>query len=183
MSHGSKLQQGDPAEPASPATGLAALVESDARRLAARIATGAGAKEARKRARAALNRAFAAPADLDTPGWVEVIAEVAAALRELGDGAVDATLPIGRVWVRRPLPERVMRPLVATRLTAQGSRIYDRCNPRLALSEARVEWFETRCNVESPARLRPVRAPEAKREPLSGSEFEFLHKRGKSPFS
>lgn len=165
------------------AVGLAALVESDARRLAGLVAAGGGSKEARKRARGAMGRAFAADPALDAAGWVAVIAELAGALRELGDGALDAARPIGQVWVRKPMPERLMRPRVAWRLTAQGSAIYDRCNPRLALSEDRIAWFEVRCNVESPGRLRPVRPSEAKREPLSGSEFEFLHKRGKSPFS
>lgn len=172
-----------PTEADAPRHALAVLVESDARRLATLISQGGGSREVRKRARGALNRAFAADPTLDALGWVEVLQGLAEALRELGDGALDATLPVGQVWVRKPMPERLMRPRVAWRLTAQGTAIYDRCNPRLALSEARIEWFEVRCNVQSPGRLRPVRPSEAKREPLSGSEFEFLHKRGKSPFS
>ncbi len=141
---------------------------------------GAGAVDAAPKEASAAQKEAATSADMQT--LLALVGECERLLRQL-EGPFAGVRPLRRVQVRRPLPERLRPPRVASRLQAQGSAVVARCTPQLALSEARLDWFEARTKAESPGMIRPVRASDATREPAAGVEFELLRKKGRSPFS
>ena len=179
------------------------VMAADAEAIAALLRAKRGDKAIRRRARVALAQAFAmidlgaqgtaspdacaAPEDDGRAGVADALPaarELEAVRRNLGDGAQPAVRPLREVWVRSPYPVRVMPLIYDLQRQRLVASLAARCELPMALSEARITWMETRCNIEQPGvvrQVRPADSPGAER--LLGSELELIRKRGRSRFS
>ena len=191
---------------------LLEAVADDAARLASLLRDRRGDRGWRQRARAALARAFAVveagrghesdassppespPPDLEAaqPSPAGSVASAAGVLRELEtvrQGLGDPLLPpvrrLADVRVQRPLPERRQIGRAAARVEALVGRIVARATLPTALDEARVAWFEARCETAAPGLLRPMgrAASGPSGERLSAGELELIRKRRGPPMS
>ena len=180
----------------SDAQSLARLLRDDAEAVAGLLRQRRGDREQRREARALLAASFAlmpAPSGEDpdaTPTAPDPEALLAAALamartrRALGDDARSSAWPIGKLWIRAPMPQRLLTLVFVAQRERLVAAIEQKLDVPLALSEARIAWAEARCNVEQPGVVREVRtadSPESER--LLASELELLRKRGRSRFS
>lgn len=186
---------------------LLAAIAADAARLAELLRDRGGERGWRQRARKALGRAFAAVdagdgrpggptegrADDAEPAAPQVsILAAAAVLRELdavraglGDPLLPGLRRLADVRIQRPLPERWQIGLAAADVEALVGGIVARASLPTALDDARIAWFEARCEAAAPGLLRPMRgaASGTSGERLSSGELELIRKRGGSPFS
>ncbi len=100
---------------------------------------------------------------------------------DLGDDRGRAALPIGKLWIRKPLWQWI-EPMASSRQTeALCAAIAQRFRTVVALSPARMAWFEARCAQQDPTRIATVRAP--KSDQSSRDSLELLVRAGKSKFS
>ena len=186
---------------------LWALAIADAEHVGGLLRARSGPKAMRRQARGLLARAFAilhdsagqgsgemsesaeAPpspptADLQPAELLALVGELQQARAALGDNYRRAAWRIGKLWVRTPMPERLL-PLCHVRRRAKlVAAIQRRLDMPLALSDERIQWMQDRCNIEQPGVVRGVREsdnPESER--LLASELELIRKRGRSRFS
>lgn len=169
-----------------------AVLQHDAERVAQLLRQPLASREQRQAARAQLWQAFAlleAPAGDDAAAATD--ADVAKTLHDLemlrtalGDRSPAGIRPLQRVWIRSPLPERLVLP-VSARGTDQLARAVARhFTAAVALTAQRLAWFEKRCAQADPTRVAMVRQPEdAKTSRLSATELALLVKKGPSRFS
>lgn len=162
-------------------TPLALVLAADAEHVASLLRQKNGDRALRKQARAVLARAFVAaePAAITT-----AIHELEQIRRAFGDRALAAVRPLKDVWIRAPFRELVPIPAHVRQNLAHVAELFRRGELPLALSEARVDWMQDRCNVAQPGVVRAIRAnddPAAER--LLTSELELLRKKGRSRFS
>ncbi len=174
------------------------IVASDAEEIARLLRGKGGDRDVRKRARAVLQRAFAATAFVDEdpdneaplpdptvkiPELIAAAHAVEGALVELG--ARDRGIRrLREVWIRTPMWQLVPIPAAVLLRDGWSDAVFARGELPLALSEERIAWAEARCNIEQPGVVRPVREtddPAAER--LLASELELLRKKGRSRFS
>lgn len=102
------------------------------------------------------------------------------ALRRCGDDRGGGARPIGHMRIHRPFADRVVLP-PSTRQTHRLAQVVARhFSARLALTEARLKWFEDRANSTAPTSVAQVRQPDADKERLG---LELLRKRGQSKYS
>lgn len=164
---------------------LRGWLDEDGRTLADALRGRGGDRDARRLARAALAEAFAVAGGEESS--VEELIRVLRGLREAAEALAGRPLPairpLAEVWVRRPMPDRILRPRTAAAVTALGDRIASRMSPPMALSEERIAWMEARCAIEAPGLVRPIRSNPGEGDKLVGGEVELLRKRGRSPFS
>ncbi|GEM_PF-2634359 len=175
---------------------LVAVVRADAERVARLLRSKAVDAKARRRARPVLMRAFAATdredvegddetaAALDLVELLDAAADLQEARRELGDGALDATRPLKDVWIRTPMPDRVLPLVFVDRRTRFVAAVQERVDVNMAIDDERIAYFEARCDVKQPGMVKPiVERTDAEGERLLSSELELLRKRGRSRFS
>ncbi len=185
---------------AADASALRGLLEEDARRLAELLRHRHGPRATRQRARTALQRAWQqlaqadpepgqAPSEAGTSGsdtadadLINAQAELASLRRHLDQaGWAAAIWPIGRLLLRRPLPERFRIPASVRSRDGLIARLVRRAEVDLAISDARVQYMEERCGGGPKVRVRGIREGDANR--LPDSNFELLRKKGQSRFS
>ncbi len=169
-----------------------AVMQQDAERLAQLLRAPAVTREQRQAARALLWQAFAlleaaageAEAQPTEPALQQTLRDLEQLRKDLGDLAPHGIRALHRVWIRSPLPERLLLP-AASRATAHLTRAVERhFAAAVALTPQRMAWFEKRCAQADPTRVAVVRQPEdAKTSRLSGSEVVLLVKKGPSRFS
>lgn len=100
---------------------------------------------------------------------------------DLGDDRGHGAWPIGKLWIRKPLWQWI-EPMPSSRQTdALCAAIAQRFRTVVALSPARMAWFEARCAQQDPTRIAMVRAP--KSDQSSRDSLELLVRAGKSKFS
>ncbi len=104
----------------------------------------------------------------------------AEALRRCGDDRGAGAWPIGRLRIGRPFVDRVSVPPSARQTDQLALRVTRHFKARLALTEARIKWFEDRANSQAPTSVAQVRQPAAEKERLG---LELLRKRGTSRYS
>jgi hypothetical protein len=112
---------------------------------------------------------------------LRVLAEQCAeALRRCGDDRGAGARPIGQVRIHRPFADRVVVPPSARQTDQLARRVARHFKARLALTEARLKWFEDRANSQAPTSVAQVRQPDGDKDRLG---LELLRKRGTSRYS
>lgn len=149
-------------------------------------------REQRQAARSQLWHAFAllqaqerddAPQSTDQE-FLDALMNLEALRTRLGDRAPWGVRKLHEVWIRSPMPERLLLPASA-RSTAHLTRAVERhFAATVALTAGRLAWFDKRCAQADPTHVAVVRQPDdAKTSRLSGSELSLLVKKGPSRFS
>ncbi len=179
------------------ATDVMQVMVADAEAIALLLRQRRGDKVTRRKARAVLAQAFAVidrgdrhqedeqrmqPVGRNEALSVQVTMQ--AARRALGDDYRSAVRRIADVWIRKPLPVRVMTLVFDAQRQRMLARMQARAHVPLALNDERVDWIERRCQAEQPGVVREVRpAANADSDRLLASELELIRKRGRSRFS
>lgn len=125
----------------------------------------------------------AEPAEAAPPSTSELrqLAErCAEALRRCGDDRGAGARPIGQMRIHRPFADRVVVPPSARQTDQLARRVAGHFKARLALTEARLKWFEDRANSQAPTSVAQVRQPDGDKDRLG---LELLRKRGTSRYS
>ncbi len=104
----------------------------------------------------------------------------AEALRRCGDDRGGGARAIGQVRIHKPFADRVVLPPSARQTHRLALTVARHFSARLALTPARLKWFEDRANSSAPTSVAQVRQPEADAERLG---LELLRKRGPSKYS
>lgn len=104
----------------------------------------------------------------------------AEALRRCGDDRGAGARPIGQMRIHRPFADRVVVPPSARQTDQLARKVAGHFRARLALTEARLKWFEDRANSQAPTSVAQVRQPDGDKDRLG---LELLRKRGTSRYS
>ena len=173
------------------AIALAEVVRADAEAIAALVQTAALPKEIKARARAALWRAFAAlepappeeaaPAAPEATDWQLIAAELEQVRSLCGDRPLAGVRRLHLVRIARPLPDRILPIPSSVQTDHLARRVARRFRMPVALTPARLAWFEARSSKESPSHVATVRQPDASKE--SRDSLELLVRTGRSKFS
>jgi hypothetical protein len=102
------------------------------------------------------------------------------ALRRCGDDRGAGAWRIGQMRIHRPFADRVVVPPSARQTDQLAQRVARHFKARLALTEARLKWFEDRANSQAPTSVAQVRQPDGDKDRLG---LELLRKRGTSRYS
>lgn len=121
--------------------------------------------------------AAAAPTLAELQALVRASSE---ALRRCGDDRGGGARPIQHMRIHKPFADRVVLPPSARQTQRLAQTVARHFSARLALTEARLKWFEDRANSTAPTSVAQVRQPEADKERLG---LELLRKRGQSKYS
>ena len=173
---------------------LLEMIASDAEAIAALLKQRRGERAQRRTARALLAKTFSLLERLESPPEatqqpklheaLETQAELQRTHALLAAGRARGIRRIGDVWVRTPMPVRILPLWHVLRRDRMVNVLVAKGELPLALSEARVDWMEQRCQVEQAGVVRPVRSRQDEQsERLLASELELLRKRGRSRFS
>jgi BMFP domain-containing protein YqiC len=168
---------------------LVAVMRADAEVVARAIAV--LPREVKQQARTVLWRAFAlidVGGGDDAAAPAPVLADLLPAAFELADlrRASGDSFPCGilrlcQVRLARPLPDRIL-PLAGPRKTARvADAVASHFRARVALTEARIAWFEARANKTPPTHVATVRQPDEAKE--ARDALELLVRKGRSKFS
>lgn len=109
-----------------------------------------------------------------------LVERCAEALRRCGDDRGAGARPIGQVRIHKPFGDRVVVPPSARQTARLALTVAGHFKARLALTEARLKWFEDRANSQAPTSVAQVRQPDGDKERLG---LELLRKRGTSKYS
>ena len=104
----------------------------------------------------------------------------AEALRRCGDDRGAGARAIRHMRIHKPFADRVVLPPSARQTQRLAQAVERHFSARLALTPARLKWFEDRANSSAPTSVAQVRQPEADAERLG---LELLRKRGTSKYS
>lgn len=110
----------------------------------------------------------------------ELVRVSAEALRRCGDDRGGGAWPIQQMRIHKPFGDRVVVPPSARQTQRLALTVARHFAARLALTPARLKWFEDRANSSAPTSVAHVRQPEADAERLG---LELLRKRGSSKYS
>lgn len=192
-------------EPVPTCTALEAIVQGDAQRVGALLRTAACDKPTRQAARALLTQvwqlhvadesevapAAQVPSDVATvedpiataaqfTQLLELTRQLEAVLRKLGDDRGSAARRLQDVRIARPMPDRVAVPPSARQTANLTAAVARHFSAYVALTAARLDWFERRCTQSMPTHVAVVKQPVGEKERI---DVELLRKAGKSKFS
>lgn len=166
------------------------VLQADAEQIGSLLGGGRVARELRQAARAQLWQAFAlvelaAQGQAVAPDALRTLRDGLEQLRRsLGDGSPAGIRPLQQVWIRKPLPPRLVLPASARATQRLVQLVEGHFSAAVALTPARLDWFDRRCSQADPTHVAQVRQPDdAKTSRLSAGEMALLVKKGPSRFS
>lgn len=110
----------------------------------------------------------------------ELAHQLEAVLRKLGDDRGSAARRLQDVRIARPFPDRVAVPPSARQTANLTAAVARHFSAYVALTAARLDWFERRCTQSMPTHVAVVKQPVGDKERI---DVELLRKAGKSKFS
>lgn len=129
----------------------------------------------------ALGESSASPAPaLSDAELLCLVRETEAALLALGEARGNGARRIADVRIARPFADRVQVPASSRQTVKLAAAVARHFDAKVALTDARLKWFETRLGQSAPTSIAEVKQPQGDQERL---DLELLRKAGKSKYS
>ncbi len=109
-----------------------------------------------------------------------LLAQTEALLRLVGDDRGKGARRLAEVRIAKPFRDCIMGPPSARQTEKLATRVQQHFRARMAVTDARLAWFEQRTQQNSPTSVATVKQPAGDTDRLS---LELLRKAGKSKFT